>query len=155
MTCDADMRCQLGASKFEFSLVVIIVGILATALLARLHAIEAEAERTEVNLTVRNIRVGIQLAAGERIMRGEENRLGEVARASPLDFLGHRPRGFNAEARVPMAPGQWAYDPVRHELAYQPRLPAAFNDAAELRWRYMARFDASGRAIGAKLVALN
>ncbi len=149
------MGRQRGFSKFEFSLVIAVIGILATALMARLNAIQAEAERTEVNLTVRNMRVGIQLAIGERIIRGEENRIVEVAQASPVDFLGHRPRDFNAETGIPMAPGQWAYDPVRRELAYQPRLPEAFGGAAELHWRYVARLDASGRPVGASLVGLN
>lgn len=149
------MRRQRGFTKFEFSLVIALIGILATLLLARLIAIEAEAERTEVNLTVRNMRVGIQLAIGERIMRGEEDHIIEVAQASPIDFLGHRPRGFNAEASTPLTSGQWTYDPVRRELAYQPRLPEAFSGATELHWRYVARLDASGRTIGASLVGLN
>lgn len=148
------MKRLRGATKFEFALTVAIFGVLAVVLMARLHAIQAEAERTEVDLTVRNIRVGIQLAIGERIMRGEEERLGEVAQASPVDFLGHRPRGFSP-GRVPEAPGQWAYDPARRELAYLPRQPRAFADAAELRWRYVARLDSSGRTVGASLVALN
>lgn len=148
------MKPQRGASKLEFAITVAIFGVLAAALLARLDAIQAEAERTEVNLTVRNIRVGIQLAIGERIMRGEEARIREVAEASPMDFLGHRPRGFT-EGRVAAASGEWAYDPVRRELSYLPRLPEAFDHARELRWRYVARVDASGKTVGASLVGLN
>ena len=109
------MKRQLGSNKFEFAITVMIFGVLATALLARLNAIQEEVERTEVELTVRNIRVGIQLAIGERIMRGEEERIVEVAQASPVDFLGHKPRGFT-EAMMPEAPGQWTYDPVRSAL---------------------------------------
>ncbi|KAF0163012.1 MAG: Uncharacterized protein FD157_3530 [Rhodocyclaceae bacterium] len=148
------MKLQRGASKFEFAVTVAIFGVLATALLVRLNAIQAETERTEVNLTVRNIRVGIQLAIGERIMRGEEERIIEVAQASPIDFLGHRPRGFS-DGRTAEVSGQWAYDPVRRELSYLPRLPEAFPGATELRWRYVARFDSSGRTVGASLVGLN
>jgi len=148
------MKRQRGGSKFEFAVVVAIFGVLATLLMVRLYAIQAEAERTEVDLTVRNIRVGIQLAIGEHIMRGEEGRVGEVAQASPIDFLGHRPRGFNA-GRFPEESGQWAYDPLSRELAYLPRLPEAFAGATELRWRYVARFDAAGRTVGASLVGLN
>ena len=66
------MKRQSGANKFEFAIIVVIFSVLATALMARLNAIQEEAERTEVELIVRNIRVGIQLAIGERIMRGEE-----------------------------------------------------------------------------------
>ena len=148
------MKRPRGANKFEFAVTVAIFGVLAMALLMRLNAIQVEAERTEVSLTVRNIRVGIQLAIGERIMRGEEERIGEVARASPIDFLGHRPRGFSAGS-FPHAPGHWAYDPVRRELSYLPRLPEAFADARELRWRYVARVDSSGKTVGVSLVGLN
>jgi hypothetical protein len=148
------MGRQRGSSKFELAITVAIFGVLAAALMARLNAIQEEAERTEVELTVRNIRVGIQLAIGERIMRGEEERLGDVAQASPVDFLGHKPRGFT-EAKAPEAPGQWSYDPVRRELGYQPRIPGAFADATELRWRYVTRFDSSGRTVGVSLVGIN
>ncbi|MDP2823615.1 MAG: hypothetical protein Q8O52_13180 [Sulfuritalea sp.] len=148
------MNRQRGASKFEFAIAVAVFGILATALLLRLNVIQEEAERTEVDLTIRNIRVGIQLAIGERIMRGEEARIAEVAEASPVDLLGHRPRGF-VDAPAAQISGQWAYDPMRRELSYLPRLPAAFADAGELRWRYVARLDSSGKTIGASLVSLN
>jgi len=149
------MKRQRGASKFEFAVTVAILGVLAAVLLVRLNAIEAEAERTEVDLTVRNIRVGIQLAIGERIMRGQEERISEVAQASPIDFLGNRPRNFNQSAITPEASGQWTYDPLRRELAYMPRLPGAFDGAEELRWRYVARLDSSGRTVGVTLVGLN
>ncbi len=149
------MNRQRGVSKFEFALTVAIFGVLAAVLMQRLSAIQSAAERTEVDLTVRNIRVGIQLAIGEHIMRGEEQRIGEVAQASPVDFLGHRPRGFNAIATEPEASGEWAYDRLRRELAYRPRQPQAFGGAEELRWRYVARIDPSGRTVGASLVALN
>ena len=148
------MKLQHGASKFEFAVTVAILGILATVLLVRLSALEAEAERMEVNLTVRNIRVGIQLAIGERIMRGEEARIMELARASPIDFLGELPRGFSG-GRTAETAGQWAYDPVGRELSYIPRSPAAFADTTMLRWRYVARIDSSGRMVGAALIALN
>lgn len=143
-----------GGTKLEFALVVVIFGILATALLNRLQAIEADAERTEVELTVRNIRVGVQLAIGERIMRGEEARIAEVAAASPVDFLGRLPRNFN-DGSLPPQPGQWTWDASRRELGYLPRLPEAFGDATELRWRYVARVDPAGRTVGVALLARN
>ncbi len=148
------MKRQRGASKFEFAVTVAIFGVLAAALIVRLNVIQEDAERTEVDLTVRNIRVGIQLAIGERIMRGEEYRIAEVAAASPVDFLGHRPRGFS-DGSVPQGPGHWSYDAVNRELVYLPRLPKAFADATELRWRYVARNDSSGRTVGASLVGIN
>lgn len=148
------MRRQRGVNKLEFAVTVAIFGVLGGLLLDRLGELQTEVERTEVDLTVRRIRTGIQTAMSERIMRGEEERLEEFAKASPVDFLGERPRGF-VEGRAPHEPGQWAYDPARHELAYLPKRPVAFSDATELRWRYVARTDSSGRTVGASLVALN
>jgi type II secretory pathway pseudopilin PulG len=152
------MKRQRGLNRFEFAVTVAIFGVLGTALLLRINAIQEDVERTEVDLALRNIRVGIQLAIGERIMRGEEGRIAEVAAGSPIDFAtdqaGARPPSF-AAGRVPEHPGQWAYDPYRRELAYQPRMPGAFADARELRWRYVARVDAAGRTVGVSLVGLN
>jgi hypothetical protein len=56
---------------------------------------------------------------------------------------------------VPQGPGHWSYDAVNRELVYLPRLPKAFADATELRWRYVARNDSSGRTVGASLVGIN
>lgn len=148
------MKHQLGASKLEFAVVVAILGILAAMLLTRLSAVEADLERIEVDLTVRHIRAGIQVAAGERIMRGEEHRIAEIAQASPIDFLGERPRRFN-EGLTAEVSGQWAYDPNRRELSYIPRVPSAFGGAEVLRWRYESRLDLSGKTVGISLVKLN
>ena len=145
---------QRGFTKLEFAIVVAIFGVLASALMVRINAIQVEAERTEVDLTIRNMRVGIQLAISERIMQGEEARIHEVAQASPVDFVGHRPRDFNPGS-FPEVPGQWAYDSVRRELAYVPRLPEAFDGATELRWSYIARVNSFGQTVGASLVGLN
>jgi general secretion pathway protein G len=147
-------RLEVGATKLEFVVVVVVFGLLAAILLARINAIQADAERTEVDLTVRNIRVGIQLAIGERIMRGEEHRIDEVARASPLEFLDHRPRGLVDDPEVQQA-GQWTYDPRQRELIYLPRSPEAFDQARRLRWRYTARVDTTGKTVGASLIVIN
>jgi type II secretory pathway pseudopilin PulG len=71
-------RLEVGATKLEFVVVVVVFGLLAAILLARINAIQADAERTEVDLTVRNIRVGIQTLkynkrVNGRMTRGREN----------------------------------------------------------------------------------
>ena len=143
-----------GFNKFEFSVIVAVFGILAAALAVRLIALQAEAERTEVDLTVQNIRTGIEQAVAEYVMRGEEQRIIEISQASPIDFLQIPPDG-TAAASVANSSAQWAFDPVRRELIYRPRSPEAFAGATELRWRYIARTDSSGRTIGAGLIRLN
>ena len=141
------MRSQRGSGKLEFLLVVVLFGILAGALLARLVGIEQAAERTEVDLAVRNMRVGLQLAIGERLMRGQEERLAELVGANPIDFLGRLPLGYRGETTEPDGPGTWRFDPASHILAYRPRQPEAFGGNEELRWRMATQQATSGGRI--------
>jgi hypothetical protein len=147
------MALQRGMSKLELAVVTTIVGLLATVLLVRLAALEAESERLEVDLTVRNIRVGIQHAVGERVMRGEESRIPEIVSANPLSFLGHP--ASSSFAKSAQGRGGWSYDMQERELRYQPRSPGLSAESRDLRWRYVARRDSSGRIVGAALEAVN
>lgn len=148
------MTFSHGFSKLEFAVAVAVLGLLAPVLLLRLNAIQTEAERTEVDITVRNIRAGIRMAESERILRGEENRIIEIVQANPIDFLARSPDG-TAGASVADPSAQWNFDAARRELVYRPRSPDAFGGATELRWRYVARVDSAGRTIGAGLIRLN
>lgn len=145
------MRNPRGGGKFEFLLVVALFGILAAALLDRLVGIEQAAERTEVDLTLRNMRVGLQLAVGERLMRGQEHRLAELVDTNPVGLLGRLPAGYRGETAISAGPGTWNFDPASHTLAYRPRQPEVFGGRAELRWRIVAQAARDGRIQGIAL----
>ena len=145
------MRKHRGRSKLEFLVIVALFGILAAALLDRLTGIEQAAERTEIELTVRNMRVGLQRAIGERLMRGEEHRLAELVDANPVGFLGWLPQGYRGEAAAPGGPGTWRFDPATHALAYRPRQPEAFGGRTELRWKLASQGSVGGRIAGMRL----
>lgn len=132
-------RRQAGLGKFEFAVVLAIFGVLATLLLDRLVELEHETERIEVDLTLRHIDIGLKLAIGERMMRGEETRIPALLEANPLDFLG-----------TPAAQG-WSYDAGSRTLGYRPRQPEAFGGRARLEWRYAGRTDELGRTVGLRL----
>lgn len=132
---------QSGVSKFEFALVVAIIGILGGLLMHRLTEVEAAAERLQVDLTVRHMRVGLSLAIGERIMQGREDSLAELLERSPAEFLGG----------AGLADG-WRYDPSNRRLSYRPRQPEAFEGREELQWRLTAAGRAGGRVMGLRLV---
>lgn len=139
---------QYGLSKYEFAIVLVIFGILAALLLDRLIALEHETERLEVSLTIRHIHVGLKLAIGEKIMRGQEADIAALLDRNPLEFLG--------EAQKVGAGGTaaWRYDPARRVLHYRPRQPAAFAGREELRWQYGGRRDELGRMVGLGLEPL-
>ena len=143
-----------GTAKLQFAVAAGIFGLLAAILLVRLEGVEAEAERTAVDLVLRNVRVGVQLAVGERIMQGEESRIAEILAANPLVFLAQRPPVADANGASP-AMGAWTYDNRARELRYHPRQARAFDDARRLRWRLVPRIDSAGRTVGAALEEVN
>lgn len=147
-------RRQAGISKLEFSVSVAIVGVLAFLLQGRLLNLEAETERLEVDLTLRNARVGLQLAIGERLMRGEEHRLGELLETNPIKFLGREPQGYIGETTKRGGPGSWRYDERTRTLSYRPRQPAAFGGTVELHWQMRSSGVRGGRVSGIRIEAV-
>ena len=144
------MRQQSGFSKFEFLLVVALVGILGTILLARMTALEAESERIAAMLTIRNIRSGLQMAQGEFLMRGKEAAMAQLLTANPLDFL--KQSGEQDDGGIHGgATGNWQFDAARRELVYRPRMKEAFGGRDELRWRIEGIPSSSGSVIGLRL----
>jgi hypothetical protein len=136
-----------GFSKFEFAVVLVIFGVLAHLLLDRLTALEHETERLEVDLTVRHINLGLRLAVGEHIMRGEESRIAALLEENPLNFLG-RKVGAGGTA------GTWFYDNGTRILTYRPRQPEAFDNREHLEWRFTGHTDEHGRTIGLRLAPI-
>lgn len=143
-----------GAGKFEFLVVVALFGVLAMALLDRLVELERTAERTEVDLTERNMRVGLQLAIGEDLMRGREDRLPALLETNPVSFLGRLPRGYLGDGGAPDGPGTWRFDAERRILAYRPRQPEAFGGRTELSWKMASQGSLGGRIVGIRLERL-
>jgi type II secretory pathway pseudopilin PulG len=135
---------QRGLSKFEFAVVVGLIGILAAVLLDRLNELEREAERLEVELALRNLRMGLRLAISEKVIRGEEAGIGALLDADPLEWLGAAPSKVGAGETAP----RWRYDPATHTLHYRPRQPVAFADRDELAWRLAPIRDGAGRTTG-------
>lgn len=144
-----------GFSKLEFLVVLCILGVVASALLSRLIAVEHETERLEVDLTLRHIDLGLKLAVGECIMRGEEARIAELAERNPLAFLD---TGSNRESTAALGRqpdlARWHYYPDKRELTYRVRQPAAFEGRTELHWRFLASRDKLGRTVGLHLETL-
>lgn len=146
------MDARRGSGLYEFFLLIALIAVLAGSLLARLDAVQGEAERLEVDLTVRNIRVGMQLAIGELIMHGQEARIADLARRRPIDFLGRTPRGYNETVGLASNAGEWRWDGDTRRLSYRPHHPAEFDGSGTLRWRVSARTDLGGRVIGVAFI---
>jgi hypothetical protein len=143
------MKRQRGLGWLEFAVVLVIFGILAHLLLARLVVLEHETEQLEVSLTIRHINLGLKLAIGEHLMRGEEGRIPRLLERNPLDFLEQAKVGAGGTA-----PGNWNYDPGSRTLRYLPRQPEAFGNKEHLEWRFTGHTDERGRTVGLRLESL-
>jgi hypothetical protein len=145
------VKRQRGRGTLEFAVVLAVFAVLAALLLDRLIELERDTERLEVALTVRHIHVGLKLAIGERLMRGEEARIPELLDRDPREFLGE------ADAKVGAggtAAGSWHYAPQERLLSYRPRQPEAFDGNERLAWRFVGHADELGRVVGLRLVPL-
>lgn len=147
------MKRLAGFSKLEFAVVLIIFGVLAYFLFDRLLSVEQEAERLEVSLTIRHINIGLKLAIGERIMRGQEARISELINENPLDFLGQQKRKVDADKTL-ATPGSWHFEPASRTLGYVPRQPEAFGGKRQLAWQLTGHRDQLGRIVDLRVEPL-
>lgn len=133
---------------------VLAIVAAAALLLLVLNETQATMEEAQVDIIVRNMRTGLQVAIGEHLIRGQDNRLGELLAANPIGFLAHPPQGYVGESTQPDGTGSWRFDPEAKVLEYRPRHPGAFGGRKELRWRLAAAGIIAGRPAGLRLESL-
>ena len=134
-------------SRSGFLTIAALLAILALVL----NETQATLEEAQVDIIVRNMRTGLQVAIGEHLMRGQDNRLGELLTENPIRFLNRPPQGYVGESTAPEGSGCWRYDPDSRVLEYRPRHPGAFGGREQLRWRLAAIGVAAGRPAGLRL----
>lgn len=113
-----------GSRWFQWSVVCLVTGMLVLGLLSALKEVEARAERQMVDLTIRNMRTGMQLAMGEALMHQREGEIAGWARSNPVRWLESTPvgyRGVCSKAVKGLAGGEWCFDDDRRVLIYKPR----------------------------------
>jgi general secretion pathway protein G len=138
-----------GFTMLEFSVVAAIFTVLAGSALSALLYYEELGEKTEVQLTILNIRAGLRYQLAERMMKGRMHELPALSRANPVAWLERPPAGYAGELAgseaEPLRRGTWYFDTGRSELRYRPRLRNFLGtDQPWLRWRAVP-VQASGR----------
>ena len=123
---------------------LVFAGIIGLAGLA-IVVTEAQSERLAMTLAIRNMRTGLQLAMAEKILRGEENQIPDLALRNPLEFLGGPNPGQGGVW------GNWQFDEPNHELVYRPMIALAFDGNSELRWHIVGVAGQGGRVTGLRL----
>ena len=110
---------------FQAAVVFLMLGALALVLLRALNEVEEQAERQAVELTLRNMRTGMQFAMAEALMRQREGEVAAWAGSDPTRWLEVPPAGYRgectAEERRNLPEGAWCFERDSRELVYQPR----------------------------------
>jgi len=145
------MQRQRGISQLEFAVVAVIFAVLVAFLLGRLGDVQEEAERSEVDLIVSNIRAGLRMAVDQRMARGQGDDPGALLNRNPVEFLGSPPRGYVDATGDTNGLGVWYFDSKTRILAYRTRHPEVFEGKAELRWRIVSQTGGADNAAGLEL----
>lgn len=139
---------------FQAAVVFLMLGALALILLRALNEVEEQAERQAVELTLRNMRTGMQYAMAEAIMRQRESEIAEWAGSDPTRWLEVPPAGYRGECspeeRRDLPAGAWCFERDRRELAYRPRNVKQLHglvdgqQCSQLVWRVVIVGDGGG-----------
>jgi hypothetical protein len=110
---------------FQRAVLFVVLGLFAIALISALGDAKEEAERQSVELTIRNMRTGMQRAMGEALMHQREGEMASWAGSNPVRWLDSLPAGYRgdcsaAESRE-LSGGEWCFERGRRELVYRPR----------------------------------
>ena len=134
-----------------------MITTLAAAFLEVVLYYEELGEKTEVQLTILNMRSGLRYQIAERMFQGRMRELAELSGANPVQWLERPPLDYAGE----LASGEmdriggarWYFDLERRELRYRPRLRSHLApELPVLRWRVMALYGPARGASGRRPV---
>lgn len=147
MTPPRTLGYYAASTWLQGSVFLLLCLLLGSWLLGALHEAQERGEKQAVELAVRNMRTGMQLAMGEALMHGREGEIASWLGSDPVRWLGRQPDGYRGECSVQEADnlpaGAWCFDRERRELAYRPRnadrlqilTTADGRQSKQLRWR--------------------
>ena len=132
---------------FQWAVLFVLLGSLSMGLLSALDDAKERAEKQVVELTLRNMRTGMQLAMGEALMHQRVQEIATWVGGNPVSWLGTPPVGYRGEcsagASRSLSGGEWCFERASRELVYRPnsvdhlRNSSAEKDSqcGQLRWR--------------------
>ncbi len=132
-----------GSRWLPLSVSLLLILVLMLVLLESLARAQAESERLMLEMTLRNINIGLQAAKGHALARGREHDIPAWAGQNPLRWLDGELRDYRGECPdggLGLQPGQWCFDPVGGTLVYATRSADYVRDRngdpmPRLRWR--------------------
>jgi len=133
-------RWQRGLTKFEFSVALAVMGVMAAIALQRYIELQELAEKAQVEATLRNIQSGLAQEMARRIIAGQDGQVDDMVGSNPVRWLARPPEGYLGEsaAEAELPAGAWMFDQERKELRYQPNFSRNLyveGGTKSLRWQ--------------------
>ena len=142
---------------FQWAVLLIVIGVVAIGLIQALERARNQAEREAIELTVRNMRTGLQLAMGEALMHQREAEIASWVGSNPVRWLSREPAGYRGDCThgdgSELNGGEWCFDLTQKRLLYRPYRVGDLNGSMDgavcdrLSWR-VVRSPAQGSASG-------
>jgi hypothetical protein len=138
------------ARMLDFAIAAALIGAASLFLLNALSRLQEGAEKTFVEMSIRNLNSGLLLRQSELMIEGRENEFHKLPQENPVDWLPVPLEGYTsvagcgAPAALPEA--HWCWDARAKRLHYRPRRHAGLKiqgGASILMWRVQAPADPS------------
>ena len=151
------LRDQAGRSRVRTIVAVAVIASLVVVLLERLLYYEEYAEKTVAELTITNMRTGLNLRKAEMMLASALDRPAGVLGDNPMTWLPAPAPNYTGEfagtAPDTAGDGIWYFDRGAGELAYRPNLARHFvpgpDGQTEVRVKVERRRPAAIAAAGA------
>jgi len=112
-----------GFSLFELFVVSIVSSLLMLIFFDRLLSYQEAMEKSEVELTVINMRSSLRYRVGEMLLHGEENKIIALVGSNPIKLLDTLPLNYAGELIAAnwndVPPGKWYFDIASGEVMYR------------------------------------
>jgi len=135
-----------GSRWLNFAIAMLLIAVVSLWLAASLRETEERTEKMLVELAVRRMNMGLQLAMGEAMMHERGREIPGWAGSNPTRWLDGKLQGYVGDCprTGDLAEGGWCFDSLRGELHYRPRHDRHLrlknsSDEPLLRWHVVAK----------------
>lgn len=137
-------RFGRGFTLFEFAVVAIIVGLLTSLLLGRLHAYQREVELVAADRLVATLRAALQIRIAQLSVAKREHELQSIIDENPITWLVAPPKNYLGEYYSPeqdaLPHDAWYFDRGAKELVYKPSERKSFGSEKQTLLRFNVKF---------------
>ncbi len=113
------------AHWLQGAVVLVVLGVVALWLLNSLEDAKEVVEKQNVELSIRQMRTGLQLAKGLELIRQRKIDVSTWVGMNPIDWMAAPPRGYRGECPAQgvreLLIDEWCFDSKSRELFYRPR----------------------------------